>query len=358
MEKGKHISGDGRERPQSLQGAKERFATGQVLVLTGSEVERLLSMDEALKAVERAFVLEAQGLTVMPPKLYLDLAQHEGDFRAMPAYVDGVAGLKWVSVYPNNRRCGLPSVMATIILCDPNTGCPVAVMDGTHITNVRTGAAGGVAVKYLARRNSSVIGFIGAGVQARTQLIAIKGVLPGIEKVTVFDIQRDACVKYANEMGASLDLDIRPVEGIEEATQADIVVTTTPSREPVVKEQYIRPGTHINAIGADAKGKQELDSDLLKKAKIVVDNVEQAAHSGEINVPLSEGVIKVEDIYGTLAEVVARVKKGRENDEEITIFDCTGVAILDIICAKLVHEKAKESAPVVKVVQFKIGGGT
>jgi alanine dehydrogenase len=321
---------------------KKGVAIVEVPVLSRREVEQLLSIDEALKAVERAFVLEAQGVTAMPPKLYLNLPQYEGDFRAMPAYIDGAAGLKWVSVYPNNWRQNLPSVMATIILCDANTGCPLVIMDGTHITNIRTGAAGGVAVKYLARRGSSVIGLIGAGMQAKTQLMAISKVLPRIEEIKVFDKQRDASVTYVNDMGTKLNLNIRPVETIEEATEADIVVTTTPSRKPVVKGQHIRPGTHINAIGADAKGKQELESGLLKKAKIVVDNIEQASHSGEINVPLLQGVIKVEDIYGTLGEVVANMKKGRENDEEITIFDSTGLAILDIICAKLVYEKAKK----------------
>jgi len=333
-----------REKSQARQQERGGLAVGEVLILGRAEVEELLGTDEALKAVERALLLEARGETIMPPKLYLNLPHCGGDFRAMPAYIDGVAGLKFVSVYPNNRMYGLPSVMATIILCDCTTGYPLAVMDGTHITNIRTGAAGGVAAKYLARKNSSVIGFIGAGVQARTQLMAISEVLPRIEEVKVFDIQRDVSVKYANEMGAKLDLTVRPVERVEEATQADIVVTTTPSREPVVKRQDIRPGTHINAIGADARGKQELESDLVKKAKVIVDNVEQATHSGEINVPLSQGVIKVEEIYGTLGEVVASVKKGRENDEEITIFDSTGVAILDIVCAKLVYENARTKA--------------
>jgi alanine dehydrogenase len=318
------------------------LATGGILVLGKREVEELLSMDEALRVMEHALVLEAQGLTVMPPKLYLDLPQHQGDFRAMPAYIDGAAGLKLVSVYPNNWRHSLPTIMATIILVDANTGYPLAIMDGTYITNIRTGAIGGIAVKYLARKVSSTIGFIGAGVQARTQLMAISKMLPKIEEVKVFDVQRDTSIKFANDMRLELGLNIRLVETIEGTTEADILVTTTPSREPIVKGQYIRPGTHINAIGADARGKQELESDLLKRAKIIVDHIEQACHSGEINVPLSEGVIKVEDIYGTLGEVVANIKKGREKDEEITIFDSTGLAIQDIICAKLVYEKAKK----------------
>jgi len=317
-------------------------AKPEVLLMSAGEVEKAVSMGAALKAVENAFKLEAEGKTVMPPKIYLDLPEFGGDFRAMPAYIDGSAGLKWVCVYPNNRERDLPSVMATIILCDPTTGCPLAIMGGTYITNVRTGAAGGVAIKYLARRDSSVIGMIGAGMQAKTQLLAIDEVLPRIEEVKVFDLNRDASLRYAEEMGSKLNINIRPVETIEEVTEADIVVTTTPSTKPIVSKQHIRPGTHINAIGADAEGKQEIEVELLKGAKIVIDNVEQACHSGEINVPLSKGQIKVEEIYGTLGEIVAGMKKGRETDDEITIFDSTGLAIQDIICARLVYDKTRK----------------
>jgi len=158
-------------------------------------------MGETLKAIEHTFRLKAEGRTIMPPKLYLDLPEYQGDFRAMPAYIDRAAGVKWVSVYPNNWRQNLPSIMATVILCDPNAGCPLTIMDGTYITNIRTGASGGVAVKYLARRESSVIGFIGAGMQARTQLLAISEVLPKIEQVKLFDLHRDTSLKYAEEMG-------------------------------------------------------------------------------------------------------------------------------------------------------------
>jgi len=320
----------------------ESISLPKVLMITRHEIQELLTMDVALGAVEYAFRLEAEGKAIMPPKLYLNTPTGQGDFRAMPAYINGSAGVKWVSVYPSNYRRNLPTVLATIILCDPDTGCPVAIMDGTCITEIRTGAAGGVAVKYLARRDSSVIGMIGAGTQAKTQLLAISEVLPRIEEVKIFDLHKNASLRYADDMGTKLNVNIRPVETIEEATEADIVVTTTPSRKPIVKKQHIRPGTHINAIGADAPGKQELESSLLAGAKIVIDEIEQACHSGEINVPLSQGQIKVDEIYGTLGEIVAHMKKGRENDEEITIFDSTGLAIQDIICAQLVYDKAKE----------------
>lgn len=191
----------------------------------------------------------------MPPKLYLDLPEYDGDFRAMPAYVDGSAGIKWVCVFPNNPSRGLPSVVGTIILCEPITGCPVAIMDGTYITGMRTGAAGGVAVKYLARRNSTTVGMIGAGKQAKTQLIAISEVIPRIEEVKVYDQYRDIGLRYAEEMSAKLNIKIVPAKSVGEATEADIVIATTPSRKPIIKNNNIRPGTHINAIGADAKGK-------------------------------------------------------------------------------------------------------
>jgi alanine dehydrogenase len=321
--------------------ASKGSTTPKTLLLGRHEIEELLSMGEALRVVENAFKLKTQDKAIMPCKLYLDLPKYHGDFRAMPAYIDGSAGMKWVSAYPNNREYNLPSVLATIILCDSKTSYPLAIMDGTYITNMRTGAAGGIAVKYLARKDSSVIGLIGAGIQARAQLRAISEVLPGIEEVKVFDQSEDASRRYAERMGAELNISICPVETVEAATETDIVVTTTPSRKPIVKKQHIRPGTHINAIGADANGKQELASDLLASAKVIVDDIEQACHSGEINVPLSQGQLKIEDIYGTLGEVAADMKQGRENDKEITIFDSTRLAIQDMVCAKLVYEKAK-----------------
>jgi alanine dehydrogenase len=311
----------------------------QILTLVEREVKELFSMSEAMAQVENALRFEAEGKAIMPPKLYLDLPSYHGDFRAMPAYIDGFAGLKWVSVYPGNAKYNIPCVLAIIIICDPNNGCPVAIIDGTYITSIRTGAVGGVAVKYLARKDSSVIGLIGAGMQARTQLLAINEVLPKIEEVKVFDLVSSASRECVEELGSKLNINIRPVEKVEEAAEADILVTATPSTKPIVKRHHVKPGTHINAIGADARGKQELEADILKDAKIIVDDINQASHSGEINVPLSEGKIKISDVHGTLGEIIIKAKQGRANDKEITIFDSTGLATQDIICAKYVYEK-------------------
>jgi alanine dehydrogenase len=261
----------------------------KTILLSRGEIEKQLAMTEVLEVVENAFKLKAQGKAIMPAKIYLELPQYHGDFRAMPAFIDGSTGMKWVSVYPDNHHHNLPVVMAMIILCDPNNSYPLAIMDGTHITNVRTGAVGGIAVRYLARKDSSVIGMIGAGKQAETQLLAINEVLPQLKEVKVFSLSFETSQRFAREMSHRLKVNIRPTENIDAAADADVVVTTTYATGPVVLKRHIKPGTHINAIGADAEGKQELEAALLAGAKIVIDDLEQASHSGEINVPLSRG---------------------------------------------------------------------
>ncbi|MEM4512852.1 MAG: hypothetical protein QXK97_06140, partial [Acidilobaceae archaeon] len=224
----------------------------------------------------------------------------------------------------------------------PETGTPLSVMDGTLITNHRTGAGGAIAIKYLARRDSRILGVIGAGVQGHIQTVYSSRVMK-IEKVKIFDIIRSKAENYKREVERALGVDVIVCDNAECATRGvDVLVTATPARGPVVKKEWVEPGTHINAIGADAPGKQELDPAILKTAKIVVDDLEQASHSGEINVPLSQGIISMEDIYAELGEVVAGKKPGRVLDEEITIFDSTGLAIQDVATARLVYGKALE----------------
>ncbi len=306
----------------------------ETVVLTGRDVESIISMKEAINAVEEAFRLYATSKAIMPPKVYLTL--EDGDFRAMPSYLMGYAGVKWVNSHPKNPEKGLPTVMAVFILNDPKNGFPLAIMDATFLTSLRTGAAGGVAAKHLARENSKVFGFIGCGKQAMFQLLAIKEIFD-IELVKAYDISERAELVFK---------EFCKKEGIEcmitnakETCNCDVLITTTPSTSPVVKKDWIKEGTHINAIGADAPGKQELEIEILKKSKIVVDDLEQALHGGEVNVAHSLGIIRRENIYATLGEIVAGIKKGREGNE-ITIFDSTGLAIQDLAVAKVVYEKA------------------
>ena len=286
-------------------------------------------------------MLYGKNLVQMPAKIYLHLDKYNGDFRAMPAYIEGMeaCGLKWVNVHPKNRRFGLPCVTAVLILSDPRNGFPLCIMDATLLTNLRTGAAGGIAAKYLARKDSSVVGLVGCGVQARTQLLALKELFR-IKLVYVWGPKREYAKKFLKDT-EYLGLNVKIKDNIPGCVEeADIVVTTTPVRKPIVKSEWIKHGTHINAIGADAKGKEELEPALLKKAKLVVDDWQQASHSGEINVPLSRGIITKKDIYATLGEVLIGKKKGRVSSKEITIFDSTGLAIQDVAVANLVYKRA------------------
>jgi alanine dehydrogenase len=318
----------------------------RTLLLTEKEVKQLLSMQEAMEAVELAFAEKGLKRVQMPPKLYLFFKKYNGDLRTMPSYIEGldVSAVKVVNVHPDNRmKYGLPTVMATIIVIDPKNGAPIAVIDGTWITDMRTGAAGGVAAKYLARKDSKIVGLVGSGAQSRTQLMALSTLYERLEEVRVWSRTRETREEFIQEMKPvcpNVDRMI-PVEKIENAVRgADIVVTTTPSRIPIISNDWISPGIHINCIGADAPGKQELDPAILKRAKIVVDDWDQASHSGEINVPLARGIISQKDVFGELGEIVAGLKKGRVSADEITVFIATGLAIEDAVTAKIAFKKA------------------
>lgn len=305
------------------------------LLLDRSAIKTLIKMADVVHVVEEAFRMCGEGEGRMPAKTYLAL--EHGDFRAMPAALPGCAGVKWVNVHPENPSRGLPSIMGILIYSDPETGYPLAIMDATEITAYRTGAAAAIASKYLARPDSHTIGIIGAGFQAHTQILAHAELFNPIS-VNASDVSRAAVDRLASALPQSL---IRNCS-IREAVASDIVCTLTPSRSPIIKKEWIVPGTHINAIGADAPGKQELDPSILKEAVVVVDDIKQASGSGEINVPIQKGIYNVGEVYGTLAEVVAGQKKGRANSNDVTVFDSTGIAVEDIAVARLLFERARQ----------------
>jgi alanine dehydrogenase len=323
----------------------------RMLLLTETEVKQLLSMEEVIEAVEYAFREKGLGHVQMPPKTYLFYDEYGGDLRVMPSYVKEVAvsAAKVVGVNPNNPSIyGLPTVMATIILLDPKSSAPLAIIGGTWITAMRTGAAGGVAAKYLARKNSRAIGLIGAGSQARTQLVALLCLYSSLEEVRVYDINQSVRESYVSEMKSTYGDKIKNIFSVEEAKDAvkgaDIIVTTTPSRKPLVMNEWVEEGTHFNCIGADAPGKHELDPFILKRSKIVIDDWEQASHSGEINVSLSKGLITRVNIWAEIGEVVAGLKPGRTSPDEITVFASTGLAIQDAVTAQIAYKKALEKS--------------
>jgi len=314
-------------------------------VLTDFEVKQLLSMSEVVEVVESAFKEKGLGRVQMPAKIYIYYREHDGDLRTMPAFLEdlGISAVKIVNVHPKNPvENDLPTVMAVIILIEPSTGAPIAIMGGTTITDMRTGAAGAVAAKYLARKDSKILGLVGAGAQARTQLLALLEILD-FDEVRVWSRTAESKKRFVAEIqeGFGSRIQVIPVENIGEAVKkADVVVTTTPSRKPLVTNDMVSAGMHINCIGADAVGKEELDPEILKRAKIVVDDWAQASHSGEINVPLSNGVISKENIWGEIGQIVAGLKSGRQGRDEITIFASTGLAVQDAVTAEIAYRRA------------------
>lgn len=305
--------------------------TRTTLLLTERDIARLIDMRIALRVIAAALAAQARGQTVMPPKVYVPLP-HQSDFRAMPAYVrrPAACGIKWVNVHPHNRSRGLPTVMGTIIINDPATGFPTAIMDGVFITRLRTGASAGVAARLLARPAARVVGLVGCGAQAFAQLLALQ------ESFALRDIRvwgyraeeaRQFCARHRRRIRARLT----PVATVQRCVEdADLIVTITSSRKPLVQRAWVKAGAHINAIGADAPGKQELDPALLRAAKVVVDDREQAIHGGEINVAVAKGQFRPRQIHATLGEIMIGHAKGRTRPADITIFDSTGIAIHDI----------------------------
>ena len=325
----------------------------KTLIITKKDVAKVLTPEVANRTIEKAFKAYGLGQVDMPAKSYLSFKK--GDLRSMPAYIHGqgfdIAGIKSVNVHPDNRRHNLPTVMAVIILTDPNTGFPLAIMDGTYLTGMRTGAAGATAVKLLSRKNAAVAGFVGCGVQARTQLACTMNVrkLKTIKVWTAPD--EKLALTFARWAKRTCKLETILSDAIDEVTtDADILITTTPSRTPLVNT--VSPGTHINAIGADAAGKQELNPKILKGATVVIDDWSQASHSGEINVPLRKRQISKKNIHGELGAIAAGKKKGRTSAKEITVFDSTGLAIHDVSCAYVVYDELKDRKGIKQVKLF------
>lgn len=324
----------------------------RTILLNQSEVLAAIDMREALAAVEEIFRLHGRRQVQMPAKVYLELPG--GDVRAMPAYAPplGYASIKNINMHPGNRD--VPSIVGTLTLFDPPTGMPLAIMDATAITRLRTGAAAGVATRFLARADASILSLIGAGNQAMTQIEAVLAVRPRINQIMVYDLDRERATRLALAATDRFRIVVQIAGSVEEAVRvADVLTTITPARAPIVQAEWVKPGTHINAIGADATGKQELQSQLTASARVIVDEMEQATHSGEVNVPLTEGVLETSDIHAELGHIAAGAKTGRLNPTDITIFDSTGLALQDLACAAHVYRKVTASGQELRRFDFR-----
>lgn len=314
----------------------------KTLLLDRSDVAANAQMDEVIPAVEAAFAAYDRDEVIMPPKSYVELEKYNGDFRSMPAYMDAgswdAAVVKWVNVHPDNpSKHQMPTVMGTVIYSNPETAFPLAILDGTELTRQRTGAAAAVATDHLAIEEAHTLGIIGAGEQSFAQVEAIAAVRP-IEQIVVHDINDNTLELFVNRFSDQFDV---TVGSIRDAARCDVLATVTPVRDPIVHPEDLGSHTHVNAMGADAAGKQELATEILQSAKLVIDDYEQCTHSGEINVPWTAGEIDDNSLYGELGAIVTGRQAGRTVDDGVTVFDSTGLAIQDVAAAHCVYERAQ-----------------
>jgi alanine dehydrogenase len=312
------------------------------LLLNKEMVASLLTMAECIEAVEKAFAELAAGSAILP--LRTAIASPGGISLYMPAYLGGENALacKVVAVFKGNpEKYRLPTTTGTILVQDAQTGRVCCIMDGEHLTAVRTGAASGVATKHLARDDAGQsVGIFGAGVQGRTQLQAVREVR-SLSRAFVYDAIPEAAARFAREMSAKLDLEVIPVVSAREAARADILCTATSSTTPLFAGKEVREGTHVNGIGSHTPDARELDTELIRRAKLVGDSREACfREAGDIILPIREGVITESHFYAELGEIVTGKKAGRIAAREITVFKSNGLAVQDAAAAGLVYRKA------------------
>jgi ornithine cyclodeaminase/alanine dehydrogenase-like protein (mu-crystallin family) len=299
-----------------------------VRVVGHEEVLELVSPEMAIERVRDAFIRHQRGEWQMPSKVYLDSSPY-GDFRAMPALGNGVAILKWVTSFPGNPARGHPTVYGTIFVSDAATGEPKAIVDGRSVTALRTGAAAAVASSALAASGERTVGLVGCGLHGAWAARCLKaaGFHPGV----CSDVIEDAARKLADELGWQLG-------SIEDALACDVVTLVTPGNQPVLTEDHLRPGLHVNALGADGPGKAEISLDAVARCRIFCDEWDQASHGGEIHTAVEKGLVdraSVADLGGVLTGEAS----GRTDDDEMTLFDSTGLAIQDLaICLAVIEQ--------------------
>jgi alanine dehydrogenase len=297
-------------------------------VFSRAHVEAAVSPERALDAVRDAFVAYARGEWTMPPKVYVP-AYPAGDFRAMPALGAGHALMKWVTSFPANPARGLPTVTGVVLLSDASNGMLEAALDAAAVTALRTGAAAVLAAETLGREGSASV--VGAGVNGRA---VARTFLARGRRVLLHDVDADKARKVAGELGAH-------VASREEALAAEVVVTVTPGHEIVFPEGALQAGQHVSLMGADGPGKAEIAVGEMARVHVFCDDWEQASHNGDVAHAVESEALAREDVT-VLGDVLAGKAPGRRSDDDITIFDSTGLAIQDLAIALAAMERAHE----------------
>lgn len=311
-------------------------------LISRDQIQKILDMDTVIQTVDEVYKAHGNKKAILPAKITLDLSPMgvEAWTNAMPGYIHPLkaAGIKWIGGYKNNPEKGLGYIMAMIILQDPQTGVPLAVMDGVHITNLRTGAAAAICARYMANPGSEVVAIIGAGQQGRTSLTALSRLFH-IKETRVYDLIPDASKRYAMEMEAALGVKVLPVRNPEDAVQdADIVVTATRADDPIVRNHWLKSGVLSVSLGSY----QEFDEEsVLQAEKVLVDNWEQCSHRGELAKLVSRGLFSKDMLYAEIGEVAAGIKPGRTSSREKIMAVPIGIGTHDIAVGYKVYHALK-----------------
>lgn len=327
-------------------------------VLSRADVERALTLPRVMDTVEQVYRLKAEDKTVVWPTVFHDFKTGEQDMDIKSGYLRGMEahGLKVINWTAANDERGLPALIGLIMVFDTETGVPLGVLDGSYITGVRTGCAGAIGAKHLARKDSRSLFVLGTGGQAFFQTAAFLQAFPQLARVYVANPRHaekaEAFVSTIRErLQTSFGIDASGVEFAAVAPEAmgeavsssDMIVTTTPSRAPIIQAEWVKSGTHLSCIGADMSGKQEIESAIFRNAVVVCDDRAHCMEVGEMEVPLHEGVIQAPDIRCEIGELILGRANGCENENQITIYDACGMALLDIACAKAALELAEQN---------------
>jgi ornithine cyclodeaminase len=321
----------------------------QMLILNADEIRKVLPMKDAIEAMKQAYASLSDGKAEVPLRSRLPVPPHDGLTLFMPAFVNDnksqALAVKVVSIFPHNLQRNLPLIFATVLVLEADTGKPVALLEGSSLTAIRTGAASGLATDILSRPDSHVAAIFGAGAQGRTQLEAACTVRT-IEQVWVYDSNRERAEAFVSEL-AGLDpipRDIRIAKTSEEAVhRADIICTATTSISPVFDDAMLKPGVHISAIGSYTPEMQEIPAETVRRARIVVDSLSATlAETGDFTIPIRSGLVKTEDINTEIGEILLGRKPGRKSPDEITLFKSVGIAVQDAMAAQVALENAQK----------------
>ncbi len=338
-----------------------------VLAISQSDTEQLLDMETIIEKVELAYQLKYREEASLWPMIFHEFEPGVADMDIKSGHLlgAGIFGLKLVSWFGPNAQKNLPQLVGTVMVYDASTGAPKAILSAEHITSMRTGAAGAIGAKYLARKDSKTLLMVGTGHQALYQIAATLMVMPELKKVYLYNPRnienaknfknsiaqklkdqflvhyKDDSAKFETYKNA-FNVDFEVVTDIEQATkESDIIITATPSHEPMIMRNWVKPGTHFSCVGADMGGKQEIDTAILAEARIYTDDITQSINVGEVENAYKSGLVKKSDIIAEIGEIIETASKGRVNDTDITVFDSTGIALQDLIAADYAIEQAK-----------------